>query len=402
MLNDLFARLLSGNTAPASQQGGLWTSNAFDNTILNKSFPAKITAESGGYYSWMEQMALSPATWVDKVGGRSGTYSTSPAYEANGQTAVIDSIVVMSRAYFDTTYNWVYVFEKPGTTTPASSSNVGVQNGTSGTGGYWPFLLAEYFPGTGWVTGSAIWVISGDNTINASTNGQYFNLVNQDATVNPSSAGLRAVYAQADPNTVIQGIVDGSALPTSTSNTTAQVPVGILKFDLSSGFWIGSVSGAVLEVRICAAGVSQAGVITTGTQSFAGSKTFKDDLIVGTLLGADTSATIFGSISLYPTSQDPTTYDGFSIGIGGAHNVLGVLTNFFTISTTVTGSDGIGAAQLDLVFDPLYQRIMLSGSNAKYSIVDGTSHEKDGVTGTFLDQGGNTITVIGGIITGLS
>ena len=62
-------------------------------------FPAKITAESSGVYSWTEQFLDSSGTWVDRTDGRSGT----EAEEFNGLEDLYDPeetlIVPMHESY---------------------------------------------------------------------------------------------------------------------------------------------------------------------------------------------------------------------------------------------------------------------------------------------------------------
>lgn len=49
-------------------------------------FYIELTANSGGAYAWTEQLADGAGTWV--AGYRSGTTSTDPAYEMNGNTSI--------------------------------------------------------------------------------------------------------------------------------------------------------------------------------------------------------------------------------------------------------------------------------------------------------------------------
>ncbi len=105
-----------------SAEGGLYAANAVNNTQLNAKFWAVITDyDSGtGLYGWTEQQGVSPLTFVDQDGGRSGSVTVAPAYEANGQVVDVGKFVEMKRAYFDDTLDWVFVFVAPGASTEAA------------------------------------------------------------------------------------------------------------------------------------------------------------------------------------------------------------------------------------------------------------------------------------------
>jgi hypothetical protein len=55
--------------------------------IYYEMFPAKITAVTTGKYSWTEQFYDSTGAYVNMPNGRTGTSTTSPAYERNGAVA---------------------------------------------------------------------------------------------------------------------------------------------------------------------------------------------------------------------------------------------------------------------------------------------------------------------------
>lgn len=82
----------------------------------NIPFRAEITATDGaGLYAWEEQEATAPnlTGWSQNPGTRVGSVTDNPAYEANGQTVSVGTIVWMCRSYYDTTYDWVYTFDSP-------------------------------------------------------------------------------------------------------------------------------------------------------------------------------------------------------------------------------------------------------------------------------------------------
>lgn len=117
------------------------------------------------------------------------------------------------------------------------------------------------------------------------------------------------------------------------------------------------------------AGVSQRGVVNTGSQTFAGAKTFQTG-------GATTAITVkdagtpTGSLSIVPQNS---------------------------VTTGVTGPALSGSGLSQLVFDNSATRIIAwdTGGTSKFSVKSGASI-KDGVSGTFTNA---SITVSGGIVT---
>ncbi len=114
---------------PQDYAGGVFDKNELPQDI----FPAKLTAVSGGLYSWTEQIATGPnyAGWVDLPGGRSGTNTVSPAYEPNDATIDItdEPVVFMMIDYLDATLDWVYVIV--GTVDSGGGSSLTVEDGST-------------------------------------------------------------------------------------------------------------------------------------------------------------------------------------------------------------------------------------------------------------------------------
>jgi hypothetical protein len=94
---------------PASVFGGLYTVNGNPNPV----FPVKLTAATGGLYSWTEQRSTGSdyAGWQNLPGGRTGTNTRAPAFEPNDVAIDVTShpVVFLQRAYYDATLDWVYV-----------------------------------------------------------------------------------------------------------------------------------------------------------------------------------------------------------------------------------------------------------------------------------------------------
>ncbi len=94
---------------PTDWRGGQYTSNI----VPSRIFPAKLTAVSGGLYSWTEQTATGAdySGWVDLPGGESGTNTINPAYEPNDVAIDVtdEPVVFLMREYLDETLDWVYV-----------------------------------------------------------------------------------------------------------------------------------------------------------------------------------------------------------------------------------------------------------------------------------------------------
>lgn len=97
-----------GASAP-DYRGGSYTANL----VPNEAFPVKLTAVSGGLYSWTEQYSTGTtyADWRALPGGRTGTNTTRPAFEPNGVAIGVSGspVVWIGRAYYDVALDWVYV-----------------------------------------------------------------------------------------------------------------------------------------------------------------------------------------------------------------------------------------------------------------------------------------------------
>ena len=58
--------------------------------------------------------AGSVSGWTDWPGLFQGTTTNNPAYEANNQQVPVGTVVQIKAAYYDLTYDWVWVFDAPG------------------------------------------------------------------------------------------------------------------------------------------------------------------------------------------------------------------------------------------------------------------------------------------------
>lgn len=98
-------------------QGGLFIGEGQSIPGLNKPFWAKITDFDGvKFYTWSEYYLIRISTdpeFIFLPGGRFGTITNNPAMDANGAVLELNSYVLLQRAYFDATYDWVYLTVGP-------------------------------------------------------------------------------------------------------------------------------------------------------------------------------------------------------------------------------------------------------------------------------------------------
>lgn len=94
-------------------ESGLFTGESTTLPGLNKPFWARVTAFDGiSAYSWH---AIEPSgsgtqlQFTDVDGGRSGTATTCPLYAPNNEILPVPCSVLIRRAYFDASLDWVYV-----------------------------------------------------------------------------------------------------------------------------------------------------------------------------------------------------------------------------------------------------------------------------------------------------
>lgn len=109
--------------------GGLYLSDDQSVMGMNRPFWAQLTDVdyTTGLYAWTEQDygTVDPTTWIDRPGGRSGTLTSSPAYDANGVIPNVPSYVLLQRAFFDATYADTYVIVWCfGSSVPPSSGGI--------------------------------------------------------------------------------------------------------------------------------------------------------------------------------------------------------------------------------------------------------------------------------------
>ncbi|MDE2103619.1 MAG: hypothetical protein KGL39_40650 [Patescibacteria group bacterium] len=95
-----------------NHRGGLYTGAGTTIPGLNIEFWAQITSYDGSkWYGWQEVIPWN-GSFVVKDGGRKGTTTVNPAYEANQNEIPLNSYVKIKRAYFDGSgagMDWVYV-----------------------------------------------------------------------------------------------------------------------------------------------------------------------------------------------------------------------------------------------------------------------------------------------------
>src|SRR5581483_1276506 len=184
--------------------GGGWTGESTTVAALNKPFWAKILSfDSVKFYSWQEYVPTTTAAFAVVNGGRSGSVTVQPAFEANGNAITINSFVLLRQAYFDPVYSWVYVIVGTASTAGGSSS-----------------LTVENLDGTGVTT----------NTTNIKTD-QSTGLVSSN--IGPNVAEIRIQWSTTNPTpTPIYPPVPD---PTSGGGGTVTPPAGTTKLIFTPG-----------------------------------------------------------------------------------------------------------------------------------------------------------------------
>jgi len=93
--------------------GGLYLSDDQSVMGMNRPFWARLTSvnSSTGLYAWTEldYDTVNPVAWIDRPGGRSGTETLGPVFDANDVIAEVPTVATIQRAFFDGTYGDVYV-----------------------------------------------------------------------------------------------------------------------------------------------------------------------------------------------------------------------------------------------------------------------------------------------------
>jgi hypothetical protein len=154
-----------------------------------------------------------------------------------------------------------------------------------------------------------------------------------NATTLVKNGGTSSQFLKAD------GSVDSTAYGTGSVTSVAALTLGTSGTDLNSSVANGTTT-PVITLNVPDASASNRGVITTGTQTFAGAKTFSSDLTVNTLTvgrggGAIVSNTAFGINALL---SNTTGQLNTSIGYNS-----GYLTNAGAANETSQTSVYIGA-----------------------------------------------------------
>ena len=135
-----------------------------------------------------------------------------------------------------------------------------------------------------------------------------------NATTLVKSGGTSAQFLKAD------GTVDSTAYGTGSVTSVAALTLGTSGTDLSSTV-ANSTTTPVITLNVPDASATARGVVTTGTQTFAGAKTFSSDIAVNTFMtvgrggGAIVSNTAFGFNALFSnTTGQLNTSIGYNSG----------------------------------------------------------------------------------------
>lgn len=184
--------------------------------------------------------------------------------------------------------------------------------------------------------------------------------------------------------------------------------IDTLRFDEADGFALSNPVAGVARIDISAATTSQAGIVSTGSQTFAGDKQFNGRLIgartsTPQLEGGSTSGTIGtgimhlgtitgGGLDVTAICDSSSSVGGralFNVSSGGTSHPNSLVLQTGTYSYTVdTGITLFSAG-----------RIMTA---RKFAVNNTEGTGGDGVDGTFTDLDGNVVTVLGGIIIGIT
>lgn len=189
----------------------------------------------------------------------------------------------------------------------------------------------------------------------------------------------------------------GSITVQDNASPTPNVYTGIttIQVNIEDGLTL-SASSSTATIDVQSASGSRPGIVTTGSQSFAGAKTFAASIT------ADAGMLVAGG---YISFSDLTAVAGSLCGIGEGSD-LSVTDSGSTMmvigAPNGDASNSDGAIYLDVTGST---GIYLTGAqNAtspnvpSYNIIDlhGTTHK--GASGTFTTADGKTVTVLGGVI----
>lgn len=185
--------------------------------------------------------------------------------------------------------------------------------------------------------------------------------------------------------------VDGT--PTESAST--------LRFDSADGFELTEPAAGVVRVDMLAAGVAQVGVVTTGSQTFAGAKTFNAAVACQSTLTVQAGGTFDTNVTSGVADNHWllfTIADGTPMGkvIAMDSDSGGTIDSFEIQLLDGAGGDTMLVMQLKDGRLSLLQGADGSATAPVYNI-RGT----DGVSGTFTTADAKTVTVTGGIVTSI-
>lgn len=202
-------------------------------------------------------------------------------------------------------------------------------------------------------------------------------------SITSDANGLMLVNDQTSPGNFLayatgaggtKGWIDKGIVVQDNSGSVAFTNCIKITFDATQGFIVsagfGSHNGAV---SIANAGVSQVGVVNTGTQTYGGVKTFHDDVITNQTYSIVSSS-----------GQDMATISGQLLGGGGANNAL--ILQSKNDSGTVTGTAKLDNTGLTLSNGLVYKIVV---SSSTFTGATGT----DALGNVFK---GGIITTVGG------
>lgn len=384
-------------------------------------FRAKLTAKtlvSGKYlYDWTEQ-TFDPADGsnVDANPARSGSYSggtaTSPALEVNNAAIDVTSAVyVWMRQKGFVGGQPYYEFEYAASSVSAWKAPVRVATTVAGTLSS-SFENGDTVDGVTLATGDRILV---KNQSSATENGIY--------TVNASGSPTRATDADTGGELlgavvyVSEGTVNADSIWECTANATitigatnlpwVRVGPGVqveeadgnpsytgattLRFDQSDGFIVSNPATGVAQIDIAAATASQAGVVSTTSQTFAGNKTFTG-LVDASVVKSDLYGQSDIAGKIYMTNNNgsaavPSGCGGWiTAGIGGL-NVA-----YLLMDSTSTSNVGVRLGHPD--YQCAYMIYHVASTTLRRGVTTTCTVKVGGVD--------KTMTITGGIVTDIS
>jgi hypothetical protein len=201
-----------------------------------------------------------------------------------------------------------------------------------------------------------------------------------------------------------QAAVGGSVTAEEADGSPSYGSVTTLRFDQADGFVLTNPSAGVARIDMAAATASQAGIVSTSSQTFGGNKSMPNGMSVTTfaLVPAGTAITIATVLAaqIAPTTQ--SVPDGTSEAVMWIGSSGGTLRGHLTASEVVDSTHGADVWIVphgNFTGTAYTGRLIVPGRYAMWDPGDGKTYT--GADGTFTTADAKTVTVKGGIITSI-